>query len=289
MIIETFIIKTKSYMKNVFITAAFAVSALAGESQVKMPQPSPTQTIKQDFATGTIELTYSRPAAKGRQVFGDLVPFGKIWRTGANGATVIKFSEPVEIRGKKIDTGSYAIYTIPDFESWEIILNKGVTNWGTSGYKESDDVLRFKTEAEKINNPAENLTMQFDNIKPESCELQIMWKKTRIVIPITTNIREKLRAQLETAFKGDKKPYWQAAQFYNEYDRNYTKALENITKATEENPKAFWMFLYKAKIQKEMGDIQGARASSTKSLEIATAEKNDDYVKLNKDFLKELK
>lgn len=276
-------------MKNVLLTAVFAVSALAAQSQVRMPQPSPTQTIMQDFAMGKIELTYSRPAAKDRKVFGDLVPYGKMWRTGANAATVIKFSEPVEIMGKKVDTGSYAIYTIPGVDNWEVILNKGVSNWGTNGYKESDDVIRFKAEPVKIKTETENFTMQFDNIKPESCELWVVWDKTGIMIPINANIKDKLRAQLETALKGEKKPYWQAAQFYNEYDKNYTKALENINKATEENPKAYWIFLYKARIQKQMGDIEGAKASSTKSLELARTDKNDDYVKLNQDFLKELK
>jgi hypothetical protein len=276
-------------MKKALISAAFAVSAIAASSQVRMPQPSPTQTIKQDFAMGNIEVKYSRPAAKDRKVFGDLVPYGKIWRTGANGATILKFSEPVEIMGKKVDTGSYALYTIPGEDSWEVILNKGITNWGTNGYKETDDVIRFKTESVKIKNPAENFTMQFDNIKPESLDLWVMWDKTGIKIPVTANIKDKLRSQVETAMMGDKKPYWQAAQFYNEYDKNYPKALENIDKGTEQNPKAFWMYLYKARIQKQMGDVTGARTSSMKSMEIAKAEKNDDYVKLNEEFLKELK
>ncbi|MEO5985198.1 MAG: DUF2911 domain-containing protein [Ferruginibacter sp.] len=276
-------------MKNVIITAAFAVSAIAGNSQVKMPQPSPTQTIKQDFAMGNIELKYSRPAAKERKVFGDLVPYGKMWRTGANAATILKFSDPVEIMGKKVDSGTYALYTIPGEDSWEVILNKGITNWGTTGYKESEDVIRFKTEAVKIKNAMENFTMQFDNIKPESLDLWVMWEKTGIKIPITANIKDKIRSQVEAAMMGDKKPYWQAAQFYNEYDKNYAKALENINKGTEETPKAYWMYLYKARIQKQMGDVAGARASSMKSMEIAKAEKNDDYVKLNADFMKELK
>src|SRR4051812_36059567 len=105
------------------LTVFFASFANA---QVKMPAPSPTQTIKQDFATGTIELTYSRPAAKGRKIFGDLVPFNKLWRTGANAATIIKFSEPVDINGKHLDSGSYALYTMPGVDTWDIILNKGI-------------------------------------------------------------------------------------------------------------------------------------------------------------------
>lgn len=276
-------------MKNVIITTALAVASFATVAQVRMPQPSPTQTIMQDFAMGNIEVKYSRPAARDRAVFGDLVPFGKIWRTGANGATVIKFNQPVEIMGKKIDTGSYALYTIPGVEKWEIILNKGTSNWGTNGYKESDDVVRFTATPTKLKTEMENFTILFDNVLPESIDLWLAWDKTGVRVPIQTNIKDKLRTQVEAALMGEKKPYWTAAQFYNEYDKNYAKALENINKGVEENPKAFYMFLYKAKIQKQMGDIEGARATSKKSLEISRAEKNDDYVKLNEDFLKTLK
>lgn len=276
---------------NKIIVAILAFFCIIGSTtaQVRMPQPSPTQNIRQDFGMGTIELTYSRPAAKGRKIFGDLVPYNKLWRTGANAATKIVFTENVELGGKKLDTGTYVIYTIPGIESWEIIINKGIKNWGTDGYKETEDVCRFKVEPYKTKNKLESFTMQFAEIKPESCELQIQWAKTAIVIPITTNIKDKIKAQINTAMLTDKKPYWQAAQFYKEYDDNLPKALENCTKAIEENDKAFWMWIYKAKIQRDMGDKEGARTSAKRSLELAKEAKNDDYVKMNEDLLKKLK
>ncbi len=276
-------------MKKLFFLGLLFTTSIVMYAQVKMPQPSPTQTIKQDFGMGNIELTYSRPGAKGRKIFGDLVPFDKLWRTGANGATILKFSEPVEIMGKKIDTGSYALYTIPGKETWEIILNKGVKNWGIDGYAESDDVARIKVEPMKMKSKVETFTMQFADIKPESCALHIMWEKTAVAIPIVTNIKEKIKAQLEAAMLTDKKPYWVAAQFYNEYEKNSTKALEYATKAAEANPKAYWILLYKARIQKDLGDNAGALISATKSLELAKEEKNDDYVKMNEELIKKLK
>lgn len=276
-------------MKKILFTGLLASACFALNAQVKMPQPSPTQTIKQDFGMGNIELTYSRPGTKDRKIFGDLVPFNKLWRTGANAATIIKFSEPVELKGKKVDTGSYALYTIPGIESWEIILNKGIKNWGIDGYTESDDVIRIRVETMKMNTKIETFTMQFADVKPESCELHIMWDKTAVAIPIATNIKEKLKSQLDAAMQTDKKPYWQAAQFYNEYEKNSAKALDNISKALEANPKAYWMWIYKAKIQKEMGDKAGALASATGSLELAKEEKNDDYVKMNEELIKKLK
>jgi len=276
-------------MKKLISVICFTIAFSTIGAQVKMPAPSPTQTIKQNFGMGSIELTYSRPGVKGRKVFGDLVPYDKLWRTGANAATKIVFTDPVEIGQKKIDSGTYVLYTIPGVDSWEIILNKGLTNWGVEGYKESEDVVRFKVEPYKVKPAVETFAMQFGNIKPESCELYIKWQKTGVTIPITTNIKEKIREQIEAAMLTDKKPYWTAAQFYNEYDKNLAKALENVTKATEENPKAYWIFLYKAKIQKELGDVAGALESSKKSLELAKEEHNDDYIKMNQQLQKDLK
>jgi len=276
-------------MKKIFSAIAFIALAATSQAQVKMPAPSPTQTIKQDFGMGSIELTYSRPNAKGRKIFGDLTPYNKLWRTGANGPTKLVFTDVVEMGGKKIDTGTYVLYTIPGVDSWEIILNKGLKNWGIDGYKESEDVVRFKVAPMKMKDKVETFTMQFADIMPESCQLHLMWEKTAVAIPITTNIKDRLRIQMEAAMKGDKKPYWQAAQFYKEYDNNLPKALEAVTKGIEANEKAFYMWLYKAKIQQEMGDKAGALASSQKSLELAKEAKNDDYVKMNEDLQKKLK
>jgi len=276
-------------MKKLLFAFSLLCAANIASAQLKMPAPSPTQIIKQDFALGSIELTYSRPSIKGRKIFGDLVPYNTVWRTGANAATIIKFNDPVEMGGKKIDTGSYALYSIPNDGSWEIILNKGITNWGSDGYKQTDDVVRFKVNTMKVKEAAESFTMQFANIRPESCELHIMWDKTAVAIPITALIKDRMRASLEKAMMGEKKPFWNAAQFYNEYDKNSTKALESINGAVAQNPKAFYMWLYKAKIEKEMGDKKAAMASSKKSLELAREAKNEDYVKMNEDLMKKLK
>jgi len=258
-------------------------------AQVKMPSPSPTQTIRQDFGTGSIELVYSRPSAKGRKVFGDLVPDGKLWRTGANAATRVSFSHPVEIGGKKLDSGTYVLYTIPAEENWEVIINKGVKNSGIDGYKESEDVVRFKIEPLKTKTLVETFTMQFSDVKAESCKLQLMWENKVINIPIVTDIKEKIRTQIEAAMLTNNKPYWQAAQFYYEYEKNLPKALDNVSKAIEGNQKAYWMYLYKARIQKETGDTAGALASSAISLTLAKEANNNDYVKMNEKLQKELK
>lgn len=268
-----------------FISLTCVVNLAA---QVKMPAPSPLQHLEQEFALGKIHVTYSRPVTKGRKVFGDLVPFNMLWRTGANAATIIRFTDPVEIRGKKIDTGSYALYTIPGYDSWEIILNKGVKNWGVDGYKETEDVFRFKVAPVRISKRVESFTMAFENVERESCELHLTWEKTDVMIPFRVNIKERIRTQLSAAMLTDTKPYWEAAQFYNEYDNNPRKAMENIRKAVELNPNAYWMWLYKANIEKAEGNKKAAMESSVKSMELARAAKNDDYVRMNEALQKRL-
>jgi hypothetical protein len=279
-------------MKKVFSSLAvlilFTVPVVA---QVKMPAPSPTQFIKQDFGLSSIELTYSRPGLKGRNVFGTVVRYDSLWRTGANSATIIKFNDPVEILGHKVDTGSYAIYTIPHKNGdWTFILNGGFNNEGVSGYKESEDVFRGIVKSSKTTNKVETFTMQFTDVKPESCVLSLMWDNVVVNIPIKENIKDKIRVQLESALSSEKKPYWQAAQFYNEYDNNKPKALEMINSAIAQSGKPlFFMVYYKAKIQKEMGDKKGATATAKQSLDLSKEANNSDYVSLNEKLLKELK
>jgi hypothetical protein len=166
--------------------ALMLMSGMATTAQVKMPQPSPLQTIKQDFGLGSIEVVYSRPAAKGRTIFGDLVPFNKIWRTGANATTRISFTTPVEINGKMIDTGTYALYTIPGEKNWEVIINKGYKNSSVNDYKTSEDVVRVKAPAQNAPNRTESFTIGFDNVLPESANLVLAWENTSVAVPIKT-------------------------------------------------------------------------------------------------------
>src|SRR5665647_1024929 len=277
--------------KNLIIALAAVTLFTEANAQVKMPAPSPTQTIIQDFGLGKIELIYSRPGIKGRQLFGknsELVPLGKPWRTGANAATKISFTDNVSIGGKLLDTGSYVLYTIPNKTQWDVVLSKGNAYPGSEGFKESDYVLHYTAPVILMKDKVETFTMQFANVKNESCELHLMWGNTDVVVPITTNIKERIRPQLEAALQGDKKPYYQAANFYYEYDKNYAKALENINKATAENPKAYYMFLQKARIQKDMGDKAGAKVSAMKTIELAKEAKNADYENFANKLLKTL-
>ncbi|MEO7209954.1 MAG: DUF2911 domain-containing protein [Chitinophagaceae bacterium] len=277
-------------MKKIFLLATGIAMMFVAKAQ--LPAPSPTETISQDFGLGKIMITYSRPGIKNRTVFmqnSDLAPLGKLWRTGANAATKITFTDKVTIGGKDLDTGSYVLYTIPGKNQWEIILNKGLKNWGSDGYLESDDVVRFKVPVTETKPFVESFTMQVANVKYQNCELQLSWGTTLVSIPIITNIVDRIRTQIEQSLtQGDKKPYWQAANFYYEWDKNNDKALENVNKAITESPDAFYMYLLRAKIEKAQGKKMQAKNDAQKCKELATAAKNDDYVAQANDFLKGL-
>lgn len=260
------------------------LSSFVVMAQIKMPAPSPTQTIIQDFGLSKLELTYSRPSIKGRNLFKDgseLAPLGVVWRTGANNATKIKINDPITIAGKMLDTGSYAIYTIPGKSEWTLIINSDSKKWGTQ-YNEKDDIFRVSIPSTKMKESVESFTMQFADVKAESCDLRLMWGNTSLSIPITTNVKEKVRMQVEKALAAEtvtSNTYYSAANFYYEYDKNYNAALTNVSKAIGEKSEKFWMYLLKAKIEKELGDKVAAKTSAEKCIALATEQKNDDYVR----------
>lgn len=268
-------------------TAAICMLAAAPAfaQGIKMPAPSPTQTIKQDFGLSAVEVTYSRPAMKDRTIMGDLVPYGKLWRTGANAATRIKFGEDVKLNGTAIPQGEYVLYTIPNQGGWEIVINKGLKNWGVDGYKQEEDVARFKAEAQELPFPIQSFMILFEDVRPSAMTMMLMWDKTLVPIEVTADIDGKVMAQIDEAMKTDKKPYFQAAAYYFETNRDLKTALGWADAATKENPKAFWIYHLKAKIQAKAGDKAGAKATAEQSISLAKEAKNADYVALNEKLI----
>lgn len=278
-------------MKKIFyaIVATVLVNFGVDAQAIKTPAPSTTQIIKQDFALSSIEIVYSRPNMKGRVVFGDLAPMGKLWRTGANAATKVTFGEDVKVGGVAVKAGSYVLYTIPNKDEWEVILNKGLNNWGVDGYKAEEDVAKFKVKPMTLPMNVETFTMQIADVMPASANIQIMWEKTAVAIPVTADIDPKISKSIETAMNVDSRPYFQAASYYFETGKDLTKALTWADKAIENNPKAFWIMHLKAKIQAKLGDKVSAKATALKSIESAKEAKNDDYVALNEKLIISMK
>ena len=173
--------------KLLLCASIWAICSASQAQPLKTPAPSPTQTIKQDFGLSTIELNYSRPGMKARKIYGDLVPFGMVWRTGANNATTLTFGEEVIIGGTKIPAGKYGLLSIPDKDNWTLIITKQLDVTSPAAYKQENDVVRVQAKPQSIKK-TETFTMQFANVKSTSIELHIMWDKADVVLPITTDI-----------------------------------------------------------------------------------------------------
>lgn len=276
-------------MKKIFVTIIAVALFFVADAQLKTPAPSPPQTIKQDFGLASIELSYSRPGVKGRKIFGDLVPYGQVWRTGANNATTLTFGDDVTINGTKIPAGKYGLLTIPGKRSWTIIITKQTDVTNPSAYKKESDVVRMDVEVMTVKKSLETFTMQFANVKPTSCELELMWDKSSVSVPITTEIDSKIMASISAAMKTDKPPYYQAAVYYLENNKDLNQALDWFNKAAEADPKAYWVQHQWANCLAKLGKKTEARAAAQRSKELAQEANNQDYVRLNDKLLAELK
>jgi len=261
------------------------LSANLHAQDVKLPSPSPAQTLTQEFALSNITLSYSRPAVKGRTIFGDLVPYGQIWRTGANSPAKIKFGEPVTIDGKPVPAGEYAIYTIPGEKQWTFILSKKLSLWGSIGYQESDDLMRFTATPQQLPLNVENFTILFSNQTANSVDVQLLWANVAVGFAVKADIDDQILSSIDQAMKGEKKPYFQAASYYFEKGLDIDKAANWVTEAVKSQPDAYWVEHLKAKILLKKGDKKGAIAAAQSSMKKAETQKNPDYVALNKKLI----
>jgi hypothetical protein len=270
----------------------FASHALAQGAAAKLefPAPSPGCTIKQRVGLTDVEVTYSRPSAKGREIFGGVVPFDKVWRTGANQATKVVFSTDVKLNGTNVSAGTYALMTIPAKDEWTIIINKPAEQGGPFKYDEKNDVVRFKAKPVKVARALETFTIEFNDIHEDSSLINLSWDKTEVPIKLEVVFVEKLLAQIESVMASDAKdkPYFQAAAFYLNHGQDLKKAKEWIEIALKERD-AYYMVFVKAQILNKLGDKEGAIAASKHSTELAEKANDGAYVRLNAEFMSKLK
>lgn len=259
--------------------AAFTFNSNAQD--LKLPALSPNAKIYQAFSVSDIEITYSRPSVRGRKIFGGLVAYGKVWRTGANAATKIKFGEDVIINGKNIKAGEYALYTIPNQNEWEIIFNKGVGNWGASGYEEADDVARFNVKPQVTDKNLQTFTINISDITFKTCNIELAWENTKVVIPVKTDNAEEIAKSIDKAINQPSIPYYSAASYYYETGEHLDKALTYVDKALEDRPDAFWMWYLKARIAAKMGKKDVAIASANKAMETSKGSAYEDEQRRN--------
>lgn len=279
-------------MKRISLVLAFAIGLATPlfAQDLKLPALSPGAKISQDFSTSNIEITYSRPSARGRKVFGEVVAYDAVWRTGANSATKIKFGEDVTVGGIAVKAGEYALYTIPSSNEWEVILNKGVGNWGNMGYETAQDVARFKVKPMALANTVSTFTIEIGNITFNSCSIDLMWEKTGVSIPVKADNETRLATSIDKAINNPNIPYWQAANYYFETNQKLDVAYDYVKKAIEQNPKAFYMWHMKAKMAMKLNKKAEAKEAAEKSIETAKGSAFEaDYVRNNQKILDDLK
>ena len=277
-------------MKNVLLIIFAAILSTGMYAQIETPQPSPSQKIEQTVGLTDITLEYSRPAMRDRAIFGSLVPYGKVWRTGANENTKITFDKPVMIGGTELKAGTYAIYTKPNKENWEVYFYNDANNWGTPE-KWDESKVAAKATAQVYPMPMEiqSFTMTFDDVTSDSANLGMLWENTYASVPINVSTDKEVSASIDRVMNGPaSNDYYASAVYYLEADKNIDQAKKWIDKAIDMADKpAFWQYRQQSLIYAKAGDKDGAIKAAKKSMELAKKAGNDDYMALNEKSLKE--
>jgi tetratricopeptide (TPR) repeat protein len=264
----------------VFFVTVFPGGLLAAEDKVEFPQASQHAVVKQRVGLTNIEVDYSRPNKNNRDIFGGLVPFDKIWRTGANKPTRIKFSADVKLGEKEVPAGEYLLYTIPGANEWTIILSKDLNAQSAADYKQEADAARVAAKPMALAMPAETFTIGLDDLRADSATLYVEWDKTRVPVKLTTHDIEKVSRGIDAVVKSGKTQepgfYYSAASFYLDQNKDLPQALKWVDQALEKNPTAYFMHYKKAQILAKMGNKKEAVAAAEKSIEILKASPKPD-------------
>ncbi len=277
-------------MKKVFVSAILAIAFGSVSNAQLAPQPSPSGKLEQKVGLTDVSVEYSRPSKRGRVVFGDIVPFGEVWRTGANENTKFTNSDVLIFGKDSLKPGTYALYTKPGKDSWDLIFYTDVENWGTPEVWDDKKVaLKVNAKVKNLGETVETFTISFDGLESvNGGTLTLKWDQTSVSFPFTVPTDAKVMANINKMMAGPSaNDYISAASYYLENKKDLKKALEWATKAADMNPEAFWIFRTKSLIQAELGDKKGAIESAKKGLALAEKTKYDNYTKLFKESLKE--
>ncbi len=263
-------------------------------AQIEMPQPSPTATLEQRIGLTDVKIVYSRPGMKERKIFGDLVPFGEMWRTGANSSTKITFSDKVMINNSEVPAGTYALYTIPNKDEWTIILHKNTKLSGTGGadYKMEEDQMRFNVKTRTLNDKVETFTIDINNNKNDASTVALSWESTMVGFEVQAPVKEKVEAMIKRTLNPGGVEYYRAATYFHD-SGNPEKALEHInialTKYESDGSKPYWVARRKSLIQADLKQYKEAIKTAEMSLAWAKEQSNNDYVKMNEASIAEWK
>lgn len=277
-------------MKKLLLVAFVSLLTLGSYAQINTPAPSPFAKMEQVVGLTDVSLEYSRPAMRGRTIFGNLVPFGKVWRTGANQRTKITFSTDFTVGGKDLKAGTYAIFTKPEASSWTVYFYTEYQGGGAP--REWDDskvAAMVNVPVQQMPMNVESFTITFDELKSDGAHLGILWENTYVAVPFGVPTDKMVSSQIEKVMAGPGAgDYYAAAVYMANNDKDINKAKEYMDKAMSlvEKP-AFWQLRQQSLILAKSGDKKGAIKAAKASLVGAKEAKNADYVKMNTDSLKE--
>jgi len=274
-------------LKKLSLLLLFVGLTATSNAQIKTPQPSPAAKMEQVVGLTDVTVEYSRPAMRGRTIFGDLVPYGKMWRTGANANTKITFGDNVTIDGQELKKGTYAIFTVPNATSWDVIFYSDANNWGTpQKWDESKVAAKTTVATQEMPMPIESFTVTFDDLKTNSAVIGILWENTYVGVTFEVPTDKITSKSIESVMAGPSgNDYFQAATYYHTEGKDLKQALAWMKKATAGDNPPFWYLRRMSLIQADLGDKAGAIATAKKSLEGATKANNADYVKMNKESI----
>ncbi|MGH1364572.1 MAG: DUF2911 domain-containing protein [Calditrichia bacterium] len=251
-------------------------------AQINKPSLSPRVTKTTSVGLYTVKLDYGQPGVKDRVIFGGLVPYGKVWRTGANSSTKFSVDAEFTFADNTVPTGDYALYTIPGEKEWTIIIHKNTKLWGSSNYDEADDLVRFTVPTIELKDNVETFTIHFANFHNKGADLVIAWEKTKVIVPVVVDSDPLIFKEIEEkVLKADgeisAQTYFDAAQFYYHKEKNLSLAATWFDKAIELRPEAFWYVYFAAELAYKMEDYKAARAGLEKCLAAAKANPSGDF------------
>lgn len=256
-------------------------------SQIKKPSLSPRVIANYKVGLAKMELDYGQPSANGRSIFGALIPYDRLWRTGANSSTKITFDQAVQLAGNTIPKGTYGLYTIPHKTEWTIIIHKNATLWGAGNYKQEEDLIRFNIPVTPLKDKVETLNIYAEAFNANGGNLVITWENTKVVIPIFIDSDARIFQEIEEKIFNAKEDinaqtYFDAAQFYYHKKKDLPQAVQWFDKAIAMRPNAFWYVYYRAELAYTLGDFKTAKSYTENCLKQAKASTASDFGYISK-------
>ena len=272
-------------MRQILILLCLHSFLFSGHSQLQHPKASPLAKLEQDIGLTTIKIEYSRPAMRGRKIFGDLVPWGRIWRVGANASTKFTTSDTLEVKGNSLAPGTYALYAYPYESHWDVVFHKNTSHWGDgrTAYDPAEDAFSVRITPQKIADTQENFMIAFDQLTHDSAQMYWQWENTRVAIPVTVQTKEVMEAQIQAKLSDEPnaQTLYEVARYYQEQDIKHSEGLSLVDRAITIGGDTYYFHRVRSLLLASLGIYEEAIDSAQRSRELADAEGKDEFVRMN--------